>query len=294
MHAFITIICIKMSIKYTKLADGSYEVGDDSETPGNGCIGNCPSSVVINEYYGDAKVVSIAKYAFMERGIQSLTLPESIKFIKSFAFDRNSISNLVIPKYTEELGDYCFSANTFRTVTIPQYVRMIGCCPFGGNSNLQSMNVDPLNKYYCIDICGSLLTRNQTILIQANPKMDPLSVPATVHTILKQALDQKSVFKHIIIYGDVTYFEIGSFFNLPQLQTIHYYGKHVFPKNALVNIQNVKIYVCDDYDSSNGNSVSGTIQLGFCYRNSPKCITSEKNFEMNCYVFIYVFTLCCL
>ena len=278
-----------MTLKYTKLEDGSYEVGDESEIDGNGYIKSCPVNVNIPEFYEGAKVTTIAKYAFKERNIRSVTFPSSIKYIKDGAFDRNSISQLTIPILTEELGNFCFAANIFSTVTIPEHVKIIGCCPFGGNSNLNS-KVDNKNQYFCTDIYGSLLTKNQTILIQAYPKVISLTIPPTVHTILTQAIDQKSNFKYITIYGDIKSFSQTSIFNLPNLETIYYFGKHSIPSNALKQVPNVKIYVCDDYDSSQTNSIKG-ISSGFCYRNKILCITKINNVKMNYYCFVYCFIL---
>ena len=279
-----------MSLKYTILDDGSCEVGDESKEQGNGCIGSCPENIVIQGSYDGNEVTIIARNAFnRQTNIKSVSIPNSIKYIKAGAFDYTSLTQLTLPDSLEELGDYCFASNAFETITIPQTVRIIGNCPFGNNVKLKSIIVVNKNPYFCTDIMGSLMTKNQTIFIQALPNIISLSIPPTVHTILTKSIDQNSKFKSITIHGNIKKFAKESISNLPDLETIYYYGIHAIPNSAFFNSNNVKIYVCNDYDSENPNSVTVTKSNGFCYRNRIYTIkTNSLNINPSNFLFCLI------
>ena len=96
-------------------------------------------------------VIGVLKAAFFEvEGINSITFPDSIKIIEDNAFDVMgfSMDELILPKYVEYIGRRAFANSKFKTVKIPETCAYIGTSPFGSNSALTDIIIDPMNKHY--------------------------------------------------------------------------------------------------------------------------------------------------
>jgi len=85
-------------------------------------------------------VVEIGEKAFLDKGIQTLQLPNSIRIIGDQAFHRNQITELIIPEGVTTIGVWAFARNRINSLTLPSTLIRIGQVAFLLN-NLTSINV---------------------------------------------------------------------------------------------------------------------------------------------------------
>ena len=78
-------------------------------------------------------VTSIGSRAFFNNNLISLYVPNSVKKIGSEAFRKNKITNLVIEEGLNELGPRSFMTNNLKQPVIPDSVDSIGSCSFCDN-----------------------------------------------------------------------------------------------------------------------------------------------------------------
>ena len=111
---------------------------------------NIPSTVKHEEK--TYKVTSISNAAFYKvTTIKSLTLNENLLKIGDSGFDQcyMTIETLEFPSSLRELGHHSFAVNDIKRVKISPYISQIGNCPFGYNHELESIEVDPKNPFFC-------------------------------------------------------------------------------------------------------------------------------------------------
>lgn len=81
----------------------------------------------------DKDITSIGEFAFYNKSLTSIKMPESITNIKESAFNGSMISNIDIPANVVEIGDRAFyECNNMSEVVIPDKVTRIGGSAFCG------------------------------------------------------------------------------------------------------------------------------------------------------------------
>jgi len=70
---------------------------------------------------------------FQDKGITSITIPDSITTIDDFAFFTNQITTLVIPNSVKSIGRGAFSNNKLTSITLPDSITVIQDSVFSGN-----------------------------------------------------------------------------------------------------------------------------------------------------------------
>jgi len=85
-------------------------------------------------------VKTIGDYAFYEKYLTSLTLPNSLINIGLGSFISNSLTNLTIPNSVTTIGNNAFSSNSLIVLNIPSSVTTIGSYAFYQNS-LSSVSI---------------------------------------------------------------------------------------------------------------------------------------------------------
>lgn len=93
----------------------------------------CPRSVVIPKELGGRAVTNISAYAFKEKQLTSVIIPDSVTYIGMDAFSRNQLTSVTIPSSVMSIGSGAFSWNKLTSVTIPNSVTSIGNLAFHGN-----------------------------------------------------------------------------------------------------------------------------------------------------------------
>lgn len=71
--------------------------------------------------------------AFLNKGLTSVIIPDSVKNFSSFAFGSNALTNIVIPNGVENIGYSAFEGNQLTSVIIPDSVETIYENAFDGN-----------------------------------------------------------------------------------------------------------------------------------------------------------------
>ena len=132
-----------------------YTVADGAATV-TGCTSTCPTTLVIPATLGGYpvttfsefaffdkdlisvtipdSVTSITRLAFFENDLISLTIPDSVTTIGQAAFYRNNLTSVAIGNSVTSIGEAAFMDNLLTTVTIPNSVESIGLNAFGSNS----------------------------------------------------------------------------------------------------------------------------------------------------------------
>jgi hypothetical protein len=100
---------------------------------------------IITEYKGDKQIVrippriqkmqviAIDDFAFSDKELTNVTIPDSVTYIGDFAFDENLLTKVIIPKSVTEIGDWAFNDNLLTSLTIGNNVIKIGAGAFKDN-----------------------------------------------------------------------------------------------------------------------------------------------------------------
>ena len=89
--------------------------------------------IVIPAEINGVPVTSIAKWAFSNNRLTSVTIPNSVTSIGNWAFYKNRLTSVTIPNSVTSIGDWAFSGNLLTSVTIPDSATIIGDWAFGNN-----------------------------------------------------------------------------------------------------------------------------------------------------------------
>jgi hypothetical protein len=120
-------VTVRVAVPFT------YTTDSDNNVTITGCLNSCPSDVVIPSSIEGHPVTQIGEEAFMEKGINSVSLPDSLTAIGVAAFSGNSLSSLVIPASVTTLGSGAFRNNLLTSLVIPESVNDLGWYTFVNN-----------------------------------------------------------------------------------------------------------------------------------------------------------------
>ena len=90
-------------------------------------------AVVIPEQIDGSPVIAIGEWAFVDKRLTSVVIPDSVTYIGNSAFHRNQLSSVIIPDRVTGIGSYAFYVNQLTSVTIPDSVTDIGDGAFRNN-----------------------------------------------------------------------------------------------------------------------------------------------------------------
>jgi len=149
----------------TKLTD--VVIGGDVKTIGNSAFKGCTSltSIEIPD-----SVTSIGNDVFVNcTGLKSIELGEGLKYIGQSSFSNcPNLTSITFPESLETIGNTAFrDCKSLLHLYIPKNVRSIGSYSFNYTPNLQSIVVDPENKYFTSgDDCNAIMYKDLSRLLK--------------------------------------------------------------------------------------------------------------------------------
>ena len=123
---FDSTVWSEEAVEFTyNVIDGGIEV--------TGCVGTCPSYLVIPDTIDGYSVTSIGSNAFENNQLTSVTIPDSVTSIRNAAFWGNPLTSLTIGTSVTNIGRSAFEYSQLISLTIPNSVTSIGHAAFWSN-----------------------------------------------------------------------------------------------------------------------------------------------------------------
>ena len=186
-------------------------------------------------------VTSIGFGAFVsnnQEGIQSVTLPESIKTIGDIAFcGCSQLKKINIPLQVDSIGRLVLAATNITSLFIPRSVLKIGDSPFSGCKQLQSIEIDSLCPNYKV-IDGVLYTKDGKELISypAGKRDKVYVIPEQVTHIDCMAMGGITALESVYFPSGITTLENIDFRDCLHLKEMHVKIKDPQPVNDFLEI----------------------------------------------------------
>ena len=99
----------------------------------------CSDSIAIPATIGRVPVKSIGNHAFANKGLTSVTIPNSVTSIGKSAFVDNQLTSVTLSNSLTSIELYAFRNNQLTSITIPNSVTSIGTSAFSNNPGLASL-----------------------------------------------------------------------------------------------------------------------------------------------------------
>ena len=175
--------------------------------------------------------------------LTDVTLPDGIEYLPNSLFHHcTSLEHLVIPDSVKELSSVVlFACTSLKSVHIGKNVEIIGEHNFNDCENLESITVDPDNKYFAIKD-GILYDKTFETLIKCPPiyERDIFTVPETVKTIAEGAFERNSSLKQIKLPSSISVIPERCFALCNNLTSIEIPDSVVMIKRlSFINCQNL-------------------------------------------------------
>ena len=201
-----------------------------------------PSKVTNPDDGKEYTITTVGVRAFYGCKIKDIEFPNTITTISRSAFDWCELKTT--PNFPDSLtcvDNWAFASNRFTTLKIHKNMREIRNGSFHYNTLLQTITVDPGNRYYRCDRQGILYDYYFKELILC-PIRDSIVIPSTVRNI-RTAAFTSSTFTKIIFPPTMKHVEAMAFTEYNVLDTIVFQGNVVFDSGTLLNnVINTFIY----------------------------------------------------
>ena len=158
----------------------------------------CATSLVVKNGIED-----IPEKAYLNKNLESLTLPSTVKSIGEYAFSQCGLKKLILPEGLKTIGANAFSGNRIiGELIIPETVTDIGESAFSNNKYIRSVIFSPLitnipqKLFYDNLIEGLVIPSNVKIIGNSafrDNKLKILSIPEGVTTIENYAFFNNSL-----------------------------------------------------------------------------------------------------
>jgi hypothetical protein len=114
-------------------ADGFTYTVSGSEATVTGCVGTCPTNLVIPSTLGGVTVTTIEARAFKFVPINTLVLPPTLTTIGMYAFNASWMTSVDLPASITTIDQGAFRGNHLTTITLPPLLTYIDGYAFAGN-----------------------------------------------------------------------------------------------------------------------------------------------------------------
>lgn len=216
------------------------------------------------------EVESIPNYFFQGCKMETVIIPNSVKYIGAYSFIYcNELKYVVLGNQVEEIGTVAFAYTAISNVTIPESVNKIGTNIFENCTNLKTINYNAINceydgvNQYIYPIAVFSNGRNnvvQTINIGNGVEKIPegmfsfldnvtrISIPSSVKTIEQYAFYYNSNLNNITLNNQLE--EIGNFaFSKTNIRSL------IIPENIKIIGKNAFSY-CTNLVEVNYNAIN--------------------------------------
>lgn len=129
--------CTTIEVKYTQKSTEPNDANDFDFDATTGTITDYKPSarkdVIIPEKINGVEVKHIDGYAFYNKGLNSVKIPNTVISIGDLAFNGNNLGKVSIPDSVEEIGSGAFKSAGITKVTLPKNIKRIGKRAFADN-----------------------------------------------------------------------------------------------------------------------------------------------------------------
>ncbi|MFC4368198.1 leucine-rich repeat protein, partial [Citroniella saccharovorans] len=183
-------------------------------------------------------ITAIGKSAFRGKGIEKVTIPETVTLIDDFAFNSNKLTEIKLPSKLEKAGMSAFGLNSIEEVTIPGTLKEIPNGMFSTNLSTKIVIEEGVETIGVSAFTGC--------------KIERLEIPASVKIVGKTAFSggstpQSGPLKELILHEGLEVIEKGAFQknNLKEVKmpsSLKEIGDTAFFGNGQVVILNTENY----------------------------------------------------
>lgn len=106
-----------------------YEIVSENNVEITGYKDNSPQNVVIPPTINGKTVVSIGLYAFENKDLRSVIIPDTVKKIGKGAFSHNNLE-VICGDSVKEIDDFAFYSCHLKSFKMPKSLTYIGMCAF--------------------------------------------------------------------------------------------------------------------------------------------------------------------
>lgn len=271
LATLMIMVMVIASIPFTVFADEvqielDYIVVDDGAeiTRHNSADPYVTGDVIIPETLGGYPVVGMGYTAFWGLEITSVTMPDTIKYLKDRVFNFSTIKTVKLSAGLETMGEYVFYLTDLEGVTLPDSLQYIGYGSFqetqidtfhlpasvttldgnvvGGCKNLTEITVADGNANY-VAVDGVLYTKDmKTIVAYPAGKTDEIfTVPEGVEIIAKGAFFGNEHLKKVILpnglktIGDSAFYGCSNLAEIVFSDTVTNIEEYAFYQSGLVS-----------------------------------------------------------
>jgi hypothetical protein len=121
----VTLLATGAPVRALEASGFTYTADGGSATV-TGCVGTCPTNLVIPATLGGNAVRTIGDEAFRAKALVSVTIPSSVTSIGYYAFKGNRLTSVTIPNSVTSIGEAAFYYNRISNVTISTSLTLIG------------------------------------------------------------------------------------------------------------------------------------------------------------------------
>ena len=115
----------KKCYQYSKLANGTISIV--------GYNSSCGDEVAIPSMIGDSEVTDISHWAFMNKGLMAVFIPNTIEKIGEGAFKSNSLTTVNVSDSVTVIEHNAFANNLLSKINLPSGLKIIGSGSFRNN-----------------------------------------------------------------------------------------------------------------------------------------------------------------